>query len=83
MSRVAHFPCLLQTGSVEKYAVRDVERVLELVVGWLKEFRKFMEIKDVVEPVDEVVHANLLRNLLRLAELLDPDVEELVAHTAS
>ena len=27
----------------------------------------------------EVTHANLLRNLLRLAQLLDPDVQELIA----
>ena len=27
----------------------------------------------------EVTHANLLRNILRLEQLLDPDVQELIA----
>ena len=75
----AYFPRLLQTGSVEQYAVRDVERVPEPIIGQPKEVRKPMEGVEGVEPVGEVVPADLLRNLLRLAQLLDPDVEELVA----
>ena len=50
--------------------MHNVEHVLELVVGWLKEVRKLMEVIEVVEPVAEVVHTNLLRNPLRLAQLL-------------
>ncbi len=38
-----------------------------------------MEGVEGVEPVGEVVYANFLRNLLRLAQLQDPDVKKLVA----
>ena len=79
LSLVACLPCLLQASRIEQYAVRDVERVPEAVVGESKEVRKLMEGIEIMEPVGEVVHADLLRNLLRLAQLLDPDVEEFVA----
>jgi len=75
----ARLPRLLQAGRIEEHAVRNVERVPEPVVGETEEVRKLMERIEVVEPVGEVVQADLLRNLLRLTQLLDPDVEELVA----
>ena len=37
-----------------------------------------MEGMEVVEFIGEIIHVNVLRDLLRLAQLLDPDAEELV-----
>jgi len=75
----ARLPRLLQAGCIEEYAVRNVEHVPEPVVGETEEVRQLMERIEVVQPVGEVVQADLLRNLLRLTQLLDPDVEELIA----
>ena len=43
LSFAAHLPCLLQASRIKKYAVRNVERVPEPVIGWSKEVRKLME----------------------------------------
>ena len=54
------------------------KRVPGPVVGESKEVRRLMEGIVVVEPVGEVDHGNFLFNLFRLAQFLDPDVDEFV-----
>ena len=72
---MVYFPCLLQTGSIKQCVVHDVKHVPKLVI------RQPMKVCKPMEGVEvgEAVPADLLHNLLQLVQLLDPDVEELIA----